>query len=402
MKHKSYSWKGKTATGNKQKGTITAASKNIAINKLKSLGITTIITIKINLFSFVCVSRQKLNRNESHCFFSTLYELYKSGLALADCLALIERSADNSKIRLFSHELNRAIKSGQSLSGAINASSYSIVNSHIEIIKIGETSGNLEQVLHSICLILKKNISLRKKLLSALIYPACVIFITIIVLSILFVFIIPQFQIIYSNSNATLPMFTQLLLIISNHFLSMASTFLLLILLICFSIYYLSKKYYRIQTIIQSVVLKLPLIKSIIMISQQAKIAFALQITLSSGITLESALEQCINSTEIVKLKKYLTNITTLVKSGRGLSNSLELNPLFTNAALHQVRMAENTGQLDYCFNQINHQLTDQLDQIIENLSQLIEPFIIIFLGGMIGLIIIAMYLPIFQLGSVF
>ena len=148
--------------------------------------------------------------------------------------------------------------------------------------------------------------------------------------------------------------------------------------------------------------LKLPLIKNIYQLNQQANITLALQTTLSAGITIENALEQAIDTTDTIFYRAHLKNIITLVKSGRSFSSALNLNPILPPSAQHLIKVSEHTGKLDDGLKKIGQQLTEQLDLIIENLSSLIEPFIIIFLGGMIGIIIIAMYLPIFQLGSVF
>lgn len=395
-----YHWKGHDQSKNKLTGHIKASSKNIAQEKLTQLGIVKIKKISQQIFSFQ--NNLKLNPKESYYFFSSLLRLLKSGIALTDCITLISKGSDTGSIKLFTYDLRYAIEHGQSLSYALENSNYIINHDYIQLIKIGETSGKLEQVLLSISQLIKKNINLKKKLLSATIYPSCVIVITTVVLAALFLFIIPQFEAIYHNSNTVLPAFTQALLFISDQFSWLLALGLSIALTLSITLKPIYNSNYKVRKIIQKILLQLPLIKTILPITQQAKIAFGLQISLSAGVTLESALEQVSSRARIIKFQDYLSKLTLLVKSGRSLSSAIVLNPIFSPTEQYQISMAENTGQLDDCFAQISQQLTEQLDQIIENINQLIEPFIIIFLGGMIGIIIIAMYLPIFQLGNVF
>lgn len=395
-----YLWKGHDQSKNKLSGYIKASSKNIVQSKLTQLGIVKIKRISQQIFTIQ--NNLKLSPKESYYFFSSLLRLIKSGIALTDCIELISKSSETGSIKLFTYDLGYAIEHGQSLSYALENSDYIINYDYIQLIKIGETSGKLEQVLLSISQLIQKNITLNKKLFSAMIYPGCVIAITIVVLAVLFIFIIPQFKTIYHNSNTALPAFTQALLFISDHFSWLLGLGLSIALILGLTLKPIYNSSYKARKIIQKILLKLPPIKTILPITQQANIAFGLQISLSAGVTLERALEQVSSSARIIKFQDYLSRLTLLVKSGRNLSSAIALNPIFSPTEQYQISMAENTGQLDDCFAQISQQLTDQLDQIIENLNQLIEPFIIIFLGGMIGIIIIAMYLPIFQLGNVF
>lgn len=395
-----YKWKGRHANGHLQRGCIYAPTKNLAREQIFSLGIDTILSLhrSLNLIS----PQRKLKLEQFDQFFSSLHHLFSAGIPLTECLISIKENAPSQTLRHFAHGVYDKICLGHSLSSAIKCSGISINPAYYALLSIGETSGKLDTVIEAIHQLLAKSLILRKKLIGAMTYPLCILMITLLILSIFFIAIIPQFKSIYEKSEHQLPYLTRLLIHVSDHFL-LYSLSMLIVLTVFFCLTrYLYERNTVIKSHLQRALLNIPIFCRIITLQQQSLLAFSIQLCLQAGIPLEQALLQAKQSTFLTLYQQSIDHIIRWVTSGRHLSSAMKIHPLFPTAFIYLLNIAEQSGNLDLCFSQLSTELGRQLEQWIQNLSQLFEPFIIVVLGSMIGLIVVAMYLPIFELGSLF
>lgn len=395
-----YKWKGRHAGGHIQRGRVYAPTKNMAREEISSLGIHSILSLRRSLDIFP--AKNTLTSRQFEQFFSSLHRLFSAGIPLTECLNSIKENAPSQTLRRFANAVYEKIHLGHSLSSAIKASGISMNPAYFALLSTGETSGKLDAVMEAIHRLLAKSLYLRKKLMGALMYPLCILIITLFILSIFFIVIIPQFKSIYDKSQHQLPYLTRLLIHISDYFL-LYSLSILTVLMVIFSI---TRHFYQRNPIIkvrlQQVLLRIPIFSRIITLQQQNLLAFNIQLCLHAGITLEQSLLQARQSTFLITYQRSIDHIIRWITSGRSLSSAMKAHPLLPPAFIYLLHVAEQSGSLDLYFSQLNTELNRQSEQWIQNLSQLFEPFIIMVLGSIIGIIVVAMYLPIFELGSLF
>jgi type II secretory pathway component PulF len=395
-----YKWKGLRTDGQLQYGRMDAPTKNIAREKIHSLGINRILSLHRSFE--IIPSKNTLTLTQLEQFFASLHRLFSAGIPLTACLMSIKENAPSQALREFADVIYNKISLGRSLSSAIKASGIAINAAYFALLRTGETSGKLEAVIEAIHQLLAKRLALRKKVMGALMYPLCILIISLFILCIFFIVIIPQFKSIYDKSQHELPYLTQLLIHISDHFFLYSLSLFTCFIIIFFSIRHLYQRHTNIKNHLQQALLKVPIFSRIITLQQQHLLAFNLQLCLQAGITLEKSLLQASESSFLIAYQQSLKAIIRWVSSGRSLSSAIKAHPLLPPAFTYLLQMAEQSGSLDMYFAQLNTELSQQLDQWIQNLSQLFEPFIIVVLGSMIGFIVVAMYLPIFELGRLF
>lgn len=395
-----YKWKGRHIDGQIQRGRVYAPTKNMARERIFSLGIHTILSLHRSLE--ITRSPHALTLQEFEQFFASLHRLFSVGIPLTACLISIKENAPSQRLRQFAEVVCEKIYLGHSLSSAIKASGISMNPAYFGLLTTGEASGKLDAVIEAIHQLLTKRLYLRKKLMAAMMYPLCILVITFAILSIFFIVIIPQFESIYNKSQHQLPYLTRLLIHVSHHFFIYLSSTLMSLMVFFGMIRHFYQRNLTVKSYVQHALLAIPIFSRLITLQQQNLLAFSIQLCLYAGITIDQSLMQAKQSTFLLVYQTSIDHIIRWVRSGRSLSSAMKANPLLPPAFTYLLCMAEQSGSLDLYFSQLNTELSKQFEQWIQNLSQLFEPFIIVILGSMIGLIVVAMYLPMFELGSLF
>ena len=269
-----------------------------------------------------------------------------------------------------------------------------------QFIAAGEQAGKLDIMLVRVANHKEKTALLKNKVKKALFYPIAVLTIAIIVTSILLIFVVPQFAELFSGFGATLPWLTQLVISIANQF----STFWWLILFLIFPIFlcrFYQKKNKKFAFIIDRLILQLPFFGKLIRKSIIARLTRTLATIFDSGIPLIEALNALPLIANNLVFRQGINEIQTAIKRGETLQQALKKTHLFPNMSIQMVAIGEEAGKLSAMLEKVAEFYETEVDQMVDGLSQLLEPLIMAVLGVIIGGLVIAMYLPIFKLGTV-
>lgn len=382
-------------------GTIDAPNKKIARHILFFIGIKKIRVMCQNFIDAKKVFR--LNAKEKEYFFSNFNILLSSGMPLLSCLEIIQAETHVFKIKYICYLISKEIQEGHSLSQAIKKLPYSSFSSiEMSLIHLAEISGNLDQSLNFIQKRLKKLSTIKQKIISALIYPCITLFASFIIMFAIFYWVIPEFSALFSLHQRQLPWITSIILNCSHHIKKIYGLILLIIAIIfLISKYGVAYNFFSIK-IYETCINKTPLIGKILKNTNQIHFCFSMFILLKSGIPIHSAFKECIGHVTLPYSKQELHKALNNIMHGKSVSHSLKKTKFLPYSAIQTINSAENTGRLDNAFHSLYERLSDELNQFADRAGKTIEPFIIILLGGMIGIIVIAIYLPIFQLGSLY
>ncbi len=393
-----YRWKGKNLKGEEIKGEIEAPSKEEAESRLREQGILPskivkiyeihipFLTGKVSLKDIVIFTRQ----------FATMIE---AGLPLTQGLDILSQQAENKKLKSVVSGIKARVESGNSLAASIGEYKNIFSELYINMIKAGEASGNLDVMLKRLANLLEKNLSLKRKIRGALIYPIVVLVVATIVTSVLLVKVVPTFADMYSSMGKSLPLLTQIVINLSN-FLKQNMGYIIGALILFIIFIKLIRKTERGRYILDDFMLKLPIFGELIKKSSIARFSRTLGTMLASGVPILDGLDNIAKTSSNAVIEKALYFVREQIGQGNTMGNSLKETKIFPPMVSQMVTIGEETGRIDFMLEKIADFYEEEVDQMVANLTTLIEPFVIVFLGVVIGGIIIAMYLPIFKIGE--
>jgi type IV pilus assembly protein PilC len=400
------------AKGARVEGMIKASSLDEVIDKLSKDG-GTIISVKsisesamrtsMSLFDKVVFAIYKLRTRVSLrtlVFFTRqLSTMFSAGLTIEKAISDLAKEEKNKRFERVLRKLSDDIKKGFSLSEAMEQHPGVFNPLYIALVKAGEVSGTLHTVLGELSDYLEKMEDTRRKVLSAMAYPIFILAFLIIVVWGLFYFIIPKFQEVYSNFGADLPVPTQVAIAISN-FIVHNLIFSILILIIIFAAGFLIYLTDRGRWIFDVVKLKLPVIGSLLNNSIMSKFARTFSILTAAGVPIMDTLELVEGVVQNAPIEEAINKARSWVKEGYGVANAFRKTGLFPPTLLQLMSTGEETGDMDQLLKKAGEFYEKLVDSVIDRLTVLIEPSLIIIMGVVVGSIIIVIYLPIFDLGQ--
>ena len=268
------------------------------------------------------------------------------------------------------------------------------------MVRSGESSGNLDVVLKRLATYLEKILSLKSKIKHAMIYPSVIVLVTIVVVSIIMLYVIPKFAELFKEAGQSLPLPTQILINISHNFKSLFGIFvLLLVALVVFIKYYRKSEEGKYNT--DKILLKLPLLGELFHKAAISRIARTLANLIAAGIPLLQALSIAGETAGNKVLEKAMEDIRINVSAGHTIADPMFFTGVFPYMVVEMVRIGEMSGNLEEMLTKVADFYEEEVDRTVQTLSTLIEPILLIILGVVIGGILVALYLPIFQLGGV-
>jgi type IV pilus assembly protein PilC len=405
-----YLWKGLKA-GEFESGVIEALTRDEAVFLLKEKNI--IITdlfgdespkivkektkTKLTLFS----SKNKISEKQLLLFTRKLSAMLSSGLPIVPALEMLRDQSENEGIKKILSSIVEEVNSGISISKSFERYPDTFDSVYLNLIKAGESSGSLEKFLDKICQSLEKKIKIMSSLRSALTYPIILLVVAIGVIIVMMTFVVPVFAEMYSNMGKALPLPTQIIMNISNWIRSPFAILFVILLFIGFIFF--KKKVNSNLTLKRKVdekLLRLPIFGDLIRNSAIARIATVLSNLVSAGVGLIEAIEISRLSIRNEFLKEALENMKRDVFSGMSLEAILKKDNRFPETFKAFIGVGERTGKLNDMLASIAKYYEEEFDGSVDRLSQLLEPVMIVFLGTTIGFILVAMYLPIFSMGS--
>lgn len=393
-------WTGLDKNGRKNQGEIVAASQALAKAQLRKQGISA-KTVKRKAKPLFSVGSKKIKSSDIAIFTRQLATMMKAGVPLVQSFDIVAEGLENEGMRELVTRIKTDVAAGGGLAASLAKHPKYFDDLFCSLVGSGENSGTLEVMLDRVATYKEKTEALRAKIKKAMTYPIAVIVVAIVVTAILLVKVVPTFAETFRGFGADLPGFTLFVLRISEFM--QAYWFIMLVGVMvagwCYSQAMLRSKKFRDR--IDALSLKLPIIGGIVHDSVVARFSRTLSTTFAAGVPLVEALESTAGAAGNAIYSAAIFQIRDDVTSGTSLYQSIRATGLFPTMLLQMTSIGEESGSLDEMLGKVADQYETMVDDAVDNLSSLMEPLIMSILGVLIGGLMIAMYLPIFMLGSV-
>ena len=383
--------------GKKQKGIIEAQNLKEAKKLLKELTLLDIKPVKNLNFN---INPKKINKKELSKLFLTLGLYLKASIPLINAINLTKSQSENNKTIKFLDFLEKEIKEGKNLSTALEKQKIIDLSPYvINTIKVGEESGKLYLVLIEMSKFLKDEDKLLSKTKQALIYPAFIILMSIIMISFMLTVVVPKITKVFSSLHQQLPPITEFIINTSNFLKQNYITLGIIFFIFVLSIVISYKKVYKFRLFIDSLLLKIPVIKKIIISKELGKFSYLAYVLTNSGVNYITAVNLCANTIENEKIKSVFKKAINEVLEGKKLSVSLvKAGFNFDKSFIQALSLAEDTSEVGEILQNISEIYFEENESKINTILSLIEPILIITIGGIIGFIVTAMLLPMFSM----
>lgn len=399
QKLESYIWEGKDRRGNKSKGELTGSNLALVKAQLRKQGI---IPDKVKkkpkpLFG----GSKKITPFDIAMLTRQLATMMKAGVPLVQSFDIVTDGLENKGLQDLVMAIRNDISSGTSFAGALRKHPKHFDNLYCNLVDSGEKAGALEKMLDRIATYLEKTELLKKKVKKAMTYPIAVVVVAIVVTAILLVKVVPQFESLFQGFGAELPVFTQMVVRLSEWMQTWWFVVLLGIVGTIFLFKEANRRSQKFSDFVDKYVLKLPVVGEILDKSAVAKFGRVLSTTFAAGVPLVDALDSVAGATGNAVYRDAIQRIKNDVSSGTQLQASMREQDIFPVMAVQLTAIGEESGNLDEMLEKVAEHYEGVVDDMVDNLTALMEPMIMAVLGVLVGGLIIAMYLPIFQMGQV-
>lgn len=396
-----FAWEGTDKAGRKSKGEITSTNINVAKAELRKQGINPKKVKKKSSGLAFLTAGKKITPQDISLFTRQLATMMKAGVPLVQSFEIVADGVDNATMKKLILKIRDDISAGNTFASALTHHPDQFDDLFCNLIDAGEQSGSLETMLDRLATYKEKTEALKAKIKSAMNYPIAVLVVAGVVSGILLIKVVPQFEEIFAGFGAELPEFTQLVVGMSEWMQEW--WFIIIISIAGFIIGYKQayKKSKAVRDTQDRLALKMPIIGDILDKSAVARFARTLSTTFSAGVPLVDALESVSGAAGNVVYYDAIQKIKLDVSSGVQLNYSMKQTDVFPNMVIQMVAIGEESGALDDMLDKAATYYEEQVDASVDGLTSLMEPLIMSFLGVVIGGLIIAMYLPIFQMGQV-
>lgn len=344
--------------------------------------------------------KYKLPLGELAIFTQQLASLLNAGLPLVQCLEALQDQTEDPVFRIIIRDVRVDISSGNSFSSAVKKFPRSFNSLFTSMIEAGEASGALAEILSKVASYFESSVKLSKKVKSAMTYPIAVIGLAIALVNVLLIFVIPVFAAMFADFGAKLPVPTQMLIDLSNFM----KAWWWAIGLSCYGVYYFGSKFIatpRGRRLKDLSLVKAPIFGNLIHKIALSRFCRTYATLMRSGVPILRTLEIVASASNKVQVEDACVEIAKHVSQGGQISDVLATNPFFPPMMKHMVKAGESTGNVDGMMNKIADFYDTESEATVASLTSLIEPLLIVFLGVIVGGIVMAMFLPIFQLGAV-
>ena len=395
-----FNWDGFDRQNKKTKGTISAKSEVIARAELRRMGIR-VVGIKAKAKPLFGAKVQKITPGDIAVFARQLATMLAAGVPLVQSFDIIGKGHDNASMSELLLGIKADVEGGDTLAQALNRKPLYFDALFCNLVEAGEHAGVLETLLDKIATYKEKTESIKKKVKKALTYPIAVLVVAFIVTAILLIFVVPVFEDLFKGFGADLPAFTQFVIELSAWvqewwwaiFGSIGGGL--------WFFFYTWKRSEKMQGIMDRLLLKVPVFGDLIKKSSIARWTRTLSTMFAAGVPLVDALDSVGGAAGNYVYTQATMQIQAEVSTGSSLTAAMEASGVFPPMVTQMVAIGEESGQLDTMLGKTADFFEAEVDDAVEALSSLMEPLIMVFLGGLIGGLVVAMYLPIFKLGSV-
>ena len=396
---KIFVWEGTDKRGTKMKGEQPSKSENFVRAELRKMGITP-TSVRAKSKPLFGSSGKKVTPGDIAIFSRQLATMMKSGVPIVGGLEIIAGGQKNPKAKELYTSIRSSIEGGSSLHESLSKHPVQFDELYRNLVHAGETAGVLETVLDTIASY-KENIeSLKGKIKKALFYPATVIAVAILVSAILLIFVVPQFQMVFASFGADLPAFTKMIIAASDFMIAYWWLVLFAVGGGIGGLIYIKNRSLKVQHFLDRAILKLPVVGQIMHNSAIARFARTLAVTFQAGVPLVEALDIVSGATGNTVYETAVKRIRDDVSVGYQVNLAMKQVGLFPHMVIQMVSIGEEAGALDAMLYKVAEFYEQEVNNAVDALSSLLEPLIMIFIGGIVGAMVVGMYLPIFKLAA--
>lgn len=397
--HYRYHWEGISANGHRCCGTATGSSAKAVAQALREKNITP-LNVKINSQFSLGLINNKITKKQIYEFTQQLATLIKAGISLQESLTIIAKSYSCVKFLKIITKIKASLNAGHSFTEALQQFPQQFDKTYCSLIKAGEDSGAFLATLTDLANYLQRAQNFKTKIRKAMVYPITVLFIATLVTLGLLLYVVPEFKAVFQGFGARLPALTRTIIALANalqqHGLLLATAMMLLIIGIRAVL-----KHTTIHKLWHATLLRTPIARRTIIILTVARWVRVLATTHTAGMPLIPALEAAHESIDNIAMKESMASLPKQVSGGKTLHQALQNTAHFPPQATAMIALGERSGTFDAMLSNVADIYLARANNLLDSLSKLLEPVIMLLLAVLMGGLIIAMYLPIFKLGSV-
>jgi len=394
-------WEGKDKQGKLVKGELSGKSDAMVKAQLRRQGINPLKVKKKPKSLLGGGGGKKITPKDITIFSRQLATMMSSGVPLVQSFEIIGRGHENAKMQELILGVKADVEAGNSLTESLKKRPLQFNELYCNLVEAGEHAGILEAILHKLATYMEKTEALKSKIKAALFYPAAVIVVAGIVVTILMIFVIPQFSELFGSFGADLPALTQMLIDMSNFFVQWWWAMFAAIVGTAFGLLELKKRSVPFAHLLDRLSLKIPIIGVVLEKSAIARFARTLETMFAAGTPLVESMTSVAGACGNIVFYDACIKIKDEISTGTQLQASMRDTKLFPNMVIQMVAIGEESGSIDTMLGKVADWYEQEVDDAVEALTSLLEPAIMAFLGVVIGGIVIGMYLPIFKMGAV-
>lgn len=396
-----YQWVGKNRKDEVQKGEIDAVSEEAVKAQLARQRITPTKVKKKpkDLFENVTFLQPTVKQRDVILFARQFSTMIDAGLPIIQCLDILYSQQANATFKKMLKEIKESVEGGATLAEALKKFPKHFDNLFVNMIAAGEAGGILDGILRRLAAYMEKAAKLKAQVKGAMTYPIVTLIIAVLVLAVILVFVIPVFEEMFADFGGELPMPTKIVVAMSD--MVKSKIIYIVIALVIFIIAF--KKFYGTEKgreIADKMILKVPVFGDLLRKVAVAKFTRTMGTMLASGVAILEALDIVAKTAGNKTVEKAVYNVRKGISEGRTMADPLAQSGVFPSMVCQMISVGESTGALDAMLEKIADFYDEEVDQAVENLTALIEPFMLVFLGVTIGGLVIAMYLPIFKMAG--
>ena len=396
-----YKWEGRARDGKVRKGTLEAPNEAVVTAQLRSQGILptrikkSVGQIEVKIPGF----KPKVKTKDIVVFTRQFATMIDAGLPLVQCLEILSSQQENPTFKEVILKVKEDVEAGSTFADALAKHPKVFDRLYVNLVNAGEVGGILDTILNRLAAYIEKAMNLRKKVKGAMVYPAAVVGVAVLVVAIILIWVIPVFQQMFAGVGKTLPAPTLFVIALSEF----TKRYFLFMLIALFVLSFLFRRVYRTEkgrVFFDRLFLKAPVFGQLIRKVAVAKFTRTLGTLISSGVPILEGLDVVSRTAGNAIIEQAIIKTRESISEGRTIAEPLKETKVFPPMVVQMIAVGEATGALDQMLGKIADFYDTEVDEAVSALTSLIEPLLMVFLGGTIGGLVVAMYLPVFQMAG--
>ena len=378
------------------RGEVVAKDEEEARKKLQRRGIRPLRISKVK-----STRKKRITQEDITVFTRQLATMMKAGLPLMQAFEIVARGHANPSMTQMLMQVRADVEQGSALGKSFSKYPKYFDRFYCNLVSAGETGGVLEGLLDKLAVYKEKTQAIKKKVKTALTYPIAIMVVAVALIFVMMMFVLPAFGEVYSSMGAELPWLTQIVMNMSKFFVKYGWMMIVAIILAGFGLYKLHQKSPTFQKRVDSMMLRLPIFGPIVRKATIARWSRTTATLFAAGVPLVEVLDSVAGAAGNILYEEATKDIQAKVTQGLSLTSSMQSTEMFPNMIIQMAAIGEESGSLDDMLNKAAEFYEEEVDNSVSQLSSLMEPVIMVVLGSTIGVLLVAMYLPLFNLGNV-